>query len=86
MDGQPSLLDIPSQKTFGYSYMESLFEMCPSQLKQPKSNLARADLLCLWHWRRRLGQPYTEARMKPLPGHEGSHEAPILAVSATRLG
>lgn len=30
MDGQPSLLDIPSQKNIGDSYMDSLFEMCPS--------------------------------------------------------
>lgn len=85
MDGQPSLLDIPGQKTISDSYMDSLFEMCASQLKQPTSDLARADLLCLLSWRRRLGQPYTEARMKPLPGHDGSHEAPILAMSPTRL-
>ena len=41
MDGQPSLLDIPNQKTIGDSYVDSLFESnCPSQLKQPMRNLA----------------------------------------------
>lgn len=30
MDGQPSLLDVPNQKTTGDSYMDSFFEMCPS--------------------------------------------------------
>jgi len=85
MDGQPSLLDVPSQKTISDSNTESVFEMYTSQLKQPTSYLAGADLLCLLPWRRRLEQPYTEARMKLLPGHDGSHEAPILVVSITRL-
>lgn len=64
--------------------MDSLFEMCPSQLKQPTSSVAGADLLCLLPWRR-LRQLCTEARMELLPGCDGSHEAPILVVSPTRL-
>lgn len=40
MDGQHNLLVVLSQKTLCDSYMNSHFEMCPSQLKRPTSNLS----------------------------------------------